>query len=269
MLEAGAFGTSADWDLVLRDLSADRRVCAYDRLGLGQSPDRDGQRPTESQIAGELAVTLDRLGERDPIILVGHSNGAFYAEAFATLFPARVAGVAYIDGVGTDDLDNAKVMAELRGEEERARLAVIGGWLGLAALAAKPMIDAIGLSGPAADRKRQAVTSPRHLANARDEVLQIIPGLARVRALGGVSRTVPTAVVVASLNPASAVDRAWRSAQTKPARRACQGWVLDANGATHVSVLGRDRSYVEAAVAWLSTPGLRHAESCSPSTFKE
>jgi pimeloyl-ACP methyl ester carboxylesterase len=269
ILEAGAFGTSADWDLVLKDLSADRRVCAYDRLGLGQSPDRDGGRATESQIAGELARMLDRLGEREPVILVGHSNGAFYAEAFATLYPARVAGVAYVDGVGTDDLDDPKVMADLRGEERRARLAVIGGRLGLAPLVAQSMIDAIGLSGPAAERKRQAVTSPRHLADARDEVLEIIPGLARIRALGGVEPAMPTAVIVASLRPASPAARAWRAAKVKPAGRACQGWVLDAVGASHVSVLGRDRSYVEAAINWLSTPGLRTAGTCSPPNLKE
>ena len=268
ILEAGAFGTSADWDLVLRDLSLDRRVCAYDRLGLGRSPDRDGQTPVESQIARELAATLDRLGEHDPVVLVGHSNGAFYAEAFATLYPARVAGVAYVDGVGTDDLDDPHVMAELRHEEGRARFAVIGAGLGLAALVVKPMIEAIGLSGSAAVHKWRALTSPHHLAKARDEVLQIIPGLERIRAQGGVPPEIPTAVIVASLAPKATVDRAWRSVQVKPASRACQGWALDANGATHLSVLGRDRSYVLAAVNWLSTPGLRTTASCSPADLK-
>ena len=36
ILEAGAFGTSADWDRVLDDLSAGGRVCAYDRAGVGR-----------------------------------------------------------------------------------------------------------------------------------------------------------------------------------------------------------------------------------------
>jgi len=44
ILEAGAFGTSADWDYVLDDLSAGGRVCAYDRAGIGRSPDRPGDR---------------------------------------------------------------------------------------------------------------------------------------------------------------------------------------------------------------------------------
>ena len=37
ILEAGAFGTSADWPLVLTDLAAGGRACAYDRSGLGLS----------------------------------------------------------------------------------------------------------------------------------------------------------------------------------------------------------------------------------------
>lgn len=267
VLEAGAFGTSADWNRVLRDIARSGRVCAYDRLGLGASPDRRDT-PTPEHIAADLAALLDRLGETRPIVLVGHSNGAFYAETFATLYPDRVAGVAYVDGVGTDDLDNPVVVSELQTEESRARFAAIGGRMGLARLVVGPMIDAIGLRGRAAAHKWEALTSPRHLAAARDEVLEILPGLRRIKDRGGPSRAIPTAVIVASQSPGDPVDEAWREAQIAPARRACQGWALDAVGASHVSPLGRDRSYVLAAVRWLETPGLKAAPTCDPPKYR-
>ncbi len=267
VLEAGAFGTSADWGRAMRDLAKTGRVCAYDRLGLGRSPDRTTP-PTPENIARDLASALDSLGETQPVILVGHSNGAFYVETFATLFPARVAGVLYVDGVGSDDLDEPLVMSDLQDEETRARLAAIGGRMGLARLVVQPMIDAIGLQGPAAHHKWAALTSPRHLENARDEVLQILPGLRRVREIGGVGPKIPTAVIVASLAPTDPIDSAWRQAQAAPARRACQGWVLDADGATHVSPLGRDRSYLLAAIGWLKTPGLKSASTCDAQGFR-
>lgn len=262
-LEAGAFGTSADWGRVRRELAKAGRVCAYDRLGLGRSPDRVGP-PTPEAIANDLAATLDRLGERRPIILVGHSNGAFYAETFATLFPSRVAGLVYVDGVGTDDLDEPLVADDLRAEETRADLAVMGGRMGLARLVAGSMIDAIGLRGQAARRKWLSLISARHRADARDEVMQIRPGLTRIRALGGAPPRIPVAVIVASQHPRAPLDRAWRRAQAAPALRSCHGWVLDAPGATHVSPLGRDRSYVLAAVRWLRRPGLADEPCAAP-----
>ena len=42
ILESGAFGSAADWDLVLDDLAKGGRVCAYDRAGIGRSPPRTG-----------------------------------------------------------------------------------------------------------------------------------------------------------------------------------------------------------------------------------
>jgi pimeloyl-ACP methyl ester carboxylesterase len=267
VLQAGAFSTSADWSFVLRDLSKSGRVCAYDRLGLGASPDRVDA-PTAENIARQLARTLDQVGEIAPVILVGHSNGAFYAETFATLYPDRVAGLAYVDGVGVDDLDYPLVVSAIEDEQTDAEIAAVGGRLGLASLFARPHIDAIGLVGPAYLRKWRALTSGRHLADARDEVDEILPALRRTKALGGVSASIPVAAIVASLRPDDPLDEAWRAAKAAPARRACKGWVLHAVGASHVSPLGRDRSYILAAVRWLKTPGLRASTTCTREVFK-
>ena len=184
------------------------------------------------------------------------------------LYPQRTAGLLYINAVGVDDLDSPVVMTELRGEEQRARLAVIGGRLGLASLVAPRIIAEMGLGADAARRKFQALTSPRHRLNSRDEVMEIIPSLRRIQAIGEVSPAIPTAVIVSTWPPETAVGAAWRAAETAPARRACQAWTLIAPGGTHVSPLGRDRAYALAALRWLETPGLKADPVCTAQGFR-
>lgn len=263
VLESGAFGTSADWDRVQRDLAKTGRVCAYDRFGLGASPDRSN-RPDAVAIARDLAAALDAWGETRPVVMVGHSNGALYVETFAALFPKRVAGVAYVDGVGSDDLDSPVVMSELRGEEDMAQLAVRAGGLGLMRMVAGGLVRDIGLTGAAAERKWRALVSPRHVVASRNEVLRIIPDLAEARAAGPLAPDLPIAVIAVEPIHPDAISQAWRAAKIAPAHRACQGWVLDAVGATHVTPLGRDRAYVLAAVGWLQEEArLRPATACT------
>lgn len=260
ILEAGAFGTSADWDLVLADLSSGGRVCAYDRGGTGRSPQRAGGEDPVS-IAHELAAMLDSLGETTPVILVGHSNGALYAEAFASLYPARVAGLVYVNGVGADDLDDPRLLRYLADERRLSDMAVTAARIGLSPLIASTLIGAEGLQGPPKDAKHRALTCVTCLEAARNEDRQIVPGLAAVRALGGVPANIPIVVIVGTTEPKLGSARAWRAAEVAPAARAQRSWILDAVGATHVSPLARDRAYVSAAVDWLRSEAARTAQT--------
>jgi pimeloyl-ACP methyl ester carboxylesterase len=250
ILESGAFGTSSDWDFVLADLAKGGRVCAYDRGGVGASPPRAGDESVTA-IAHELAGLLDRMGESAPVILVGHSNGALYIETFAALWPSRVAGLVYVNGVTSNDLDDAALLRFLADERRLSDLAVDAASIGLAPLGASTMVKAEGLEGEAAARKIAALTDLRSLRVARDEDRAIVPGLTVTRELGGSPPSIPTVVIVGETRPDLFSSRAWRAAEIVPARRARRSWILDAVGATHVSPLARDRAWIVAAVDWL------------------
>jgi pimeloyl-ACP methyl ester carboxylesterase len=250
ILESGAFGASADWDRVLDDLAKGGRACAYDRSGLGRSSLRAAGKDVIS-IAQELAQLLDFMGETQPVILVGHSNGALYAETFAALWPGRVAGVVYVNGVGSDDLDRPPLLDDLVRERRLSDLAGGAGQIGLAPIVAALLTQQMQLPIDAAARKRRSLDSRAALNAARDEDRQIIPGLTIARRLGGSPTFIPTAVIFGSADPLSSLAIEWRAAETAPARRARTAWILEAPGATHTSPLVRDRAYVVAAAAWL------------------
>jgi pimeloyl-ACP methyl ester carboxylesterase len=250
ILESGAFGSAADWDLVLDDLAKGGRACAYDRAGIGRSPPRTGG-PGVTAVALELKGLLDRLGERRPVILVGHSNGALYVETFAAMWPERVAGLVYVNGVNSDDLDYPDLVHDLEVEGRWATVAALGGDVGLSGQVSDVMAGFSGFSGRAAERKRQDLSAPDALHVARDEDQAVLDGLKIARNLGGSPRSIPTAVVSGSSDPQAPLSKSWKAAEEAPARRASRRMIIEVPNATHTSPLVRDRGYVVAAVDWL------------------
>src|SRR3954452_9696617 len=77
VFESGRGEDMRSWEHVARPLAACARVVLYDRPGIGRSSPRTG---------GSVLH-----------ILVGHSLGGFYAQAFARKRPAEVAAVVLVD----------------------------------------------------------------------------------------------------------------------------------------------------------------------------
>jgi pimeloyl-ACP methyl ester carboxylesterase len=80
-------------------LAAARRTgpaVIYDRAGTGWSDPVPLPRGA-AEVAEELRDVLRAAGVAGPVILAGHSLGAFYARRYAQLFPAEVAGLLLID----------------------------------------------------------------------------------------------------------------------------------------------------------------------------
>lgn len=101
IFEANLGNGKAVWDPVFHKLSQTTRVFAYDRAGNGDSVARSNDR-SGAQIAQELHWALEVVGIKPPYILVSHSFGGLYAEAFARTYPDEVAGVVFMDGLYRD-----------------------------------------------------------------------------------------------------------------------------------------------------------------------
>jgi pimeloyl-ACP methyl ester carboxylesterase len=96
VLEAPEGGMSAEWGWVQSAVSRNRRVCSYDRSGLGWS--EAGDRPYDpARVPEELHQLLRNAEIAGPYILVGQSLGAAFARLFAARYPDEVAGLVLID----------------------------------------------------------------------------------------------------------------------------------------------------------------------------
>ncbi len=96
VVETGLGDFSFDWTLVQRDVSRFTRICTYDRAGYAWSD--PGPKPrTFAQINLELHDALQKLGERGPFVLVGHSFGGPVMINFTAVYPQDAAGMVLVD----------------------------------------------------------------------------------------------------------------------------------------------------------------------------
>ena len=91
------FGNGSDtWGAVAPELSAETRVCSYDRFGTGTS-DAPPTDQTFTSEADDLHQLLQTAGEIGPYVVVGHSFGGAEAVAFTSRFSDEVEGVLLLD----------------------------------------------------------------------------------------------------------------------------------------------------------------------------
>ncbi len=92
-----AIGTCcAEWWHIADMLSDEYKVVTFDRLGCGTSKPSVNQR-TPQNIAKELNGLLEYLNLNTNLILIGHSQGGFYAMQYALSFPSKVCGLVLLD----------------------------------------------------------------------------------------------------------------------------------------------------------------------------
>lgn len=235
VLEAGAFGFSADWSAVQERLTAaSLRSIAYDRAGLGFSDPgplpRDG-----TAIVGDLEQMLRSLGEDGPLILCGHSMAGLHARLFATRNPDRIIGIVLVDATTPEAMDSKLVSGVVEQFARVSRLAAWGAGVGLfKPLSETPLGDSIGLGGAAGREKRWAFGDAGHNRWAAEEVASWAASARQARDSGGLNPGWPVAVVLAG----GADGRgALRSHQVAPARASRQGSVDTVVGASHATVL--------------------------------
>jgi len=248
LLEAGAFGFSADWSEVQEQLAARGiRSLAYDRAGLGLSD--AGPEPRDGHsVLEDLERLLTAAGEAPPYILVGHSMAGLRVQLFAARHPGWVRGVVLVDASTPEATDGQVGRAYLGGFIIVSRLAAWLAGLGLI----KPFSrlgDRIGLSGAAKAEKEWAYAHGPHGKTAAQEVIGWMGVAGQAKAAGGYDANLPVAVVTAG---AAADTHPIKAIQVIPARAAAHRYVKHVADARHASLLGRRFAHeVVAAIVWV------------------
>ncbi len=110
IFEAGQGGAAATAPLegatgIRKSISAETRVCAYDRAGLGASEPRPATiAPTGTQYARELHALLAGANVPGPYVLVGPSYGGLIITAYASSFQTDTAGLVFVDADTCDQI---------------------------------------------------------------------------------------------------------------------------------------------------------------------
>lgn len=98
IFESGFTAGVAEWRKVQPEIAKTHLTMSYDRSGLGQSDPGDAPR-TADRIAHDLHAVLEAAKVHPPYVLVGHSAGGLYIQAFAHLYPGEVRGLVFLDAV--------------------------------------------------------------------------------------------------------------------------------------------------------------------------
>ncbi|WP_142283069.1 alpha/beta fold hydrolase [Gottfriedia solisilvae] len=96
LLECGMMHTLHQWQYLQKELSQYAKVIAYDRLGYGKSGKWTSERSAEQQ-AFECYDLLMTLNISSPLVVVGHSLGAYVTYQLNHLFPNRVQSMILLD----------------------------------------------------------------------------------------------------------------------------------------------------------------------------
>jgi len=96
ILDAGLGNDSLIWGGVQPALAKRTSVCAYDRAGWGLSQPVPGPQDA-NHIADQLHGLVDAAGIHGPVVLMGHSIAGIYIRAYASRYPAQIAGLIFVD----------------------------------------------------------------------------------------------------------------------------------------------------------------------------
>lgn len=95
VLCSGLGGRALHWSDTVADLAGDHTVVRFDRPGTSVTR-RPGRRTVRGE-AKRIAAVLDAVPGANQAVVVGHSIGGFYAEAFTRLYPQRTRALLLLD----------------------------------------------------------------------------------------------------------------------------------------------------------------------------
>lgn len=108
IVDVGLGDDSTDWLPVQTGVSANSRICVFDRPGYGWSD--FGPQPRNSmRIAFELETLLARAEIKPPYIMVGHSFGGYNIRVFTANHPEQVQGMVLVDASHEDQYERFQI----------------------------------------------------------------------------------------------------------------------------------------------------------------
>lgn len=241
VLEASLGGFSAYWAWVVDTLRATRRVCAYDRSGLGWSDGGTGVRDTITAIR-LLNRLLEQAGERPPYVMVGHGLGGAYVRTYAARYRSAVVGVATIDSMHPDQFRRLP-------ERVRRQFSDLRVTYGLAEILAhfglmRVRSFAANMAGDLPPSARQVIRAfaalPEHLEAAGDELAALDDSLAQA----GVVHTLSDLplLVISSEQATNIEPAAWDEMQADLVQLSSRGRRAVIAGASSETVLTREET---------------------------
>jgi pimeloyl-ACP methyl ester carboxylesterase len=166
VLEAGLDTRgSLAWGTVHDSIAKTTRTCAYSRAGIMWSDPTPGLQHAAT-VVQDLHETLERAGERPPLVMVGHSLGGPYIMAYTKRHPDEVAGLVFVDASHPDQRERFKAVLPESGGGLSAinRIIVALRWAGVARVLTR--------SGPRqpAEARARAAYAPTSLRGAMAEM---------------------------------------------------------------------------------------------------
>jgi len=233
ILEAGAFGFSADWAVVQSKLAARGvRSCAYDRAGLGYSD--PGPEPRDGlAVAEDLEKLLIAAEVPPPYVLAGHSMAGVRIWLFYARNPGKTLGLVFVDAATPDLISRPQSDPLLHSFSALSKLAGMGAQVGVLK-AFDFMGDAIGLPREAAAEKRRAFGDAQHNQASAQEVQHWRRAAQQAIQAGDLDPGLPVAVITAGHGDGGP----WRKIYAEPANRSRHGYFLDVAAANHANLLG-------------------------------
>ena len=253
VLDSGLGGSFVDWSYVQPEVAGFTTACSYDRAGMGYSDPGPFPR-TAQQIAGELAVLLERAGIPGPVVLAGASLGGFNVRVLASTRPDRVAGLILVDASHeTQRADIPRIARFVPTLSTLGILRIAGVSFGQQPSSVAPHVrDSARVIGFRTANNRAAASELLNIAVSQTQVK------ASRRKLN-----VPVVVLTAGRN----TDPEWRRMQRDQVGLSDRGCQIVAVGAGHVISLSQPGTVAKAIRAIVeATRNGTDANLCQPSS---